>query len=55
MQKEFMPKTNGSLGMSAGTGFLVVLVLVGLISSGFIFWSLFCLGGAAVEVGSMLL
>ncbi len=39
-----------SLGWSSGLGFLAVVVLVGLLTSIFILWSMSCLGGLAVDL-----
>jgi len=38
------------LGWSSGLGFLAIVVLVGLLTSIFILWSLSCLGGMAVDL-----
>jgi len=39
-----------SLGWSSGLGFLAIVVLVGLLTSIFILWSMSCLGGLAVDL-----
>ena len=39
-----------SIGLSSGLGFLAIVILIGLISSIFILWSMSCLGGLAVDL-----
>ncbi len=39
-----------SIGTSYGIGFVGILVLVGLMTSVFILWSLSCLGGMAFDL-----
>jgi len=39
-----------SLGLSSGLGFLIIVVLIGLLTSIFILWSMSCLGGLAVDL-----
>lgn len=39
-----------SIGVSSGLGFLGIVVLVGLVTSIFILWSMSCLGGLAVDL-----
>ena len=39
-----------SLGVSSGVGFLGIVVLIGLVTSIFILWSMSCLGGLAVDL-----
>ena len=39
-----------SIGLSSGLGFLGIVVLIGIVTSIFILWSMSCLGGMAVDL-----
>ena len=39
-----------SIGISSGLGFLGIVVLIGILTSIFILWSMSCLGGIAVDL-----
>lgn len=55
MEKGFIHEVIASPGTSAGLGFIGVLVLIGIMTSVFLLWSLSCPGGAACNPGALLL